>query len=122
MDVFYATMILAMIRRMLDDSESNRGMFGLKGTKDCSSMIGSASDVYLPMMSTFEKWHGNLFALYSEVSHMYSKEHLGCYRKSLGIVECQDRITFAMMLSPAYNSSDTLVEEVKGLIDRVELS
>ena len=122
MDVFCATMILAMMRRIMDDSESNRRVFWPKVTKDGSSAIGSISFFYLPMMSIFEQWHNNSFALYFEVNHMYSKEHLSCYRKSLGIAECHDRIMSAMKLSPAYGSNDTLVEEVKGLIDRVELS
>ena len=105
-DVFYATMILTMIRRILLTSESSRAILGSGVTEYGSSAMGATSVSYQPMMRVLELSNKTFEEL---CYHGYCKRIWEQYSSLIEATQWLVRV------------SHKLSEELKDFIDRVEL-
>ncbi len=110
MDIFYATMILAMIRRILFASESSRQILGLKVTEDSSSLP------YQPMMRVLESSNKTFDVFCYDVyckkfPKLEERQHLGNLAPHCNVLVATMRL---------FGETHTLLGELKHFIDRVE--
>lgn len=123
LDLLYATMILALIRRIYFDSASSQGIPMPKLTEDGSPTTGSECVAHQPMMLILKSSKKMFSELCDDVhrTNVLDPKYLeGC----LGNPEPgHDRMFMnsAASLLRISGTSDTLVEVLKRLIDRVEL-
>lgn len=117
LDVFYVTMVLSVIRRILYDTESRRGVLGPEGDRDYSSMTGSRHLNYLPMMFVLESSDKNLDALFDDIRNISVAD--GVRRMSNKPLKSPD-IPLATTLVPESAPGHKLTEQLKDFIDQLE--
>ncbi len=116
LDLFYATMILTMIRRILFTSESSRLTLGLEVIEECAAM-DVTSLFYQPMMrvlelsdNTFDEFCYDVYCKENPVIEERNK--LGNWSGYSSVMAKTKRLVGVYY---------TLSEELKRFIDRVEL-
>lgn len=113
LEVFYATMILFMIRHIYLNSESSQGISRPSVTEDGCSTTGSECLAYRPMMLILKISNKTLYELCDVV---YGKNiFIGTSRPFY------NPLTIATNSLPSLDSNDTLVGGLKRFIDLVEL-
>ena len=117
LDVFYATMVLLIIRRILYDTESRRGVLGPEGDRDYSSMTGSSHLNYRPMMFVLASSDKNLDALFDDIRKISVAD--GVRRMSNKPLKSPD-ISLATSLVPESDPGHTLGEQLIDFTDQLE--
>ncbi len=118
LDLFYSTMILIMIRRILFTSESSRLTLRLQVIEDGSSAMEATSLFYQPMMCVLESSNKSFddfcYDVYNKKFPEFEERNdLGNWFRYSSVIDATKRLV------GVYH---TLSEELKRFIDRVELS
>ena len=106
-------MVLSVIRRILYDTESRRGVLGPFGP-EYSSITGSN---YRPMMFVLASSDKNLDALFDDIRKISVAD--GVRRMSNKPLKSPD-ISLATTLVPESDPGHTLTEQLKDFIDQLE--
>ena len=120
LDVFYATMILSMLRRICFESYtySSQAIFIPTARGDGSK--GSDCVVYLPIILVLESTHKTLTGFCNDICStnffgVWNPRHLGNPWLNWSV------LGLAQILRPISGETGTLAEELNRFIDRVEL-
>ena len=112
LDLFYATMILTMIRRILLSSGSSRPIPGLRVTEN------SSSPLYQPMMRVLES-SNKTFDLFCY--DVYCKK-FPALEEQQDLVNLEPYCTVLIATKRLVSEAHTLSEELKQFVDRVEFN
>ena len=118
LDVFNGTMILSVIRRLLYDTESRRGVLGPEGDKDGSSTTEPGHRSYQPMMLVLESSDKNLYAFFQDFQRKFLYIELDHERRMAK--EPRWYSLRHMIFPPNSSVGRQLVEELRDFIDQFE--